>query len=192
MPSDAAVKQDPKAKGAEAPAEKPKRDILSLALFGVVVINSILVGALAYLLTQFWGRLKDLGDKTTQIEKAQISIEAEKIEEPPAGKEFQPKELGVLYPLEGFLVNIASDRGPRFLQMQVELELENPALEDEIALKRPAIRDAIILLLSSKSYKELRDPSGMQRLRTDLLKSINGILKSGNISDIFFTQFHFN
>jgi flagellar FliL protein len=100
--------------------------------------------------------------------------------------------MGVLYPLDGFLVNISSDRGPRFLQMKLEMELDAPSLEDEIALKRPALRDAIIVLLTSRNYAELRDPKGMRKLREDLLRSVNGLLKSGQVREIFFTQFHFN
>ena len=129
-----------------------------------------------------------MNDKTAQLE-AQQKAEAEK---PSPAKEFIPPELGVLYPLESFLVNISSDRGPRFLQMQMELELDNAALEDEIALKRPALRDAIILLLTSRSYAELRETDGIKKLRRDLIKAINGLLKTGNVREIYFTQFHFN
>jgi flagellar FliL protein len=108
------------------------------------------------------------------------------------GKEFVPKELGVLYPLEGFLVNVQSDRGTRFLQMKLELELDTPALEDEIVLKRPALRDAIIMLLSGRTYNELRDSAGIKKLRGDLQRSVNNVLKTGQVKDVYFTQFHFN
>ena len=48
------------------------------------------------------------------------------------------------------------------------------------------------MLLSSKSYRELREPSGMKRLRQDLLRSVNSLLSGGKIREIYFTQFHFN
>src|SRR5262249_4392619 len=110
----------------------------------------------------------------------------------PLGKEMQSPAMGLLYPLDSFLVNISSDQGPKFLQTQMELELGDPGTEDEVARKKAAIRDAIIVLLSSRTYKELREPSGMKKLRVDLLRAINNLLTTGKIKEVYFTQFHFN
>ena len=171
-----------------APEKKKSGDKLPAVTLLVVMVNTIVLSALGYLVTQLWEKMKGLSDKAAQLEQNQKKEE----EKPSPAKEFIPPELGVLYPLESFLVNISSDRGPRFLQMQMELELDNAALEDEIALKRPALRDAIILLLTSRTYAELREKDGIRKLRGDLMKSINGLLKTGNVREIYFTQFHFN
>ena len=100
--------------------------------------------------------------------------------------------MGALYPLDSFLVNVTSPEGPRFLQAQIELELQDPELESEIARKKPAIRDSIIVLLSSRAYTELRDPNGMKKLREDLLRAVNNLLVGGKVKAAYFTQFHFN
>lgn len=186
MPADAAEVKA--AETTSAPVEKKKSEKLPFVTLLVVMINTVVLSALGYVVTQLWEKMKGLSDKAAQIEQAQKAEEVK----PSPEKEFIPPELGVLYPLESFLVNISSDRGPRFLQMQMELELDNAALEDEIALKRPALRDAIILLLTSRTYAELREKEGIKKLRADLIKSINGLLKTGNIREIYFTQFHFN
>jgi flagellar protein FliL len=186
MPADAAEVKA--AETTSAHVEKKKSDKLPFVTLLVVMINTVVLSALGYVVTQLWEKMKGLSDKAAQLEQAQKEEE----EKPAPAKEFIPPELGVLYPLESFLVNISSDRGPRFLQMQMELELDNAALEDEIALKRPALRDAIILLLTSRTYAELREKEGIKKLRADLIKSINGLLKTGNIREIYFTQFHFN
>ena len=54
------------------------------------------------------------------------------------------------------------------------------------------MRDAVISLLTSRSYQELRKPEGMQTLRDDLKARINNLLATGKINRVFFTQFHFN
>lgn len=186
-----ALKEKPSESADSSARNKPatKSDKLGILVLFIVVLNTFAAAGMGYLFLKMADRVggveeysKQLGQKLTE-EKKPVSA---------AGKEFIPQELGVLYPLESFLVNINSDRGPRFLQMKVELELDAPALEDEIALKRPALRDAIIVLLTSRNYAELRDPKGMRKLREDILRSVNGLLKSGQVKEVFFTQFHFN
>lgn len=108
------------------------------------------------------------------------------------GKELLAAPQGTLYPLDSFLVNITSDQGAKFLQTQLELELSEASLEEEVTKKRAALRDAIIVLLSSKSYKELKEPNGIRSLRSEILKSLNSLLVTGRIKEIYFTQFHFN
>ncbi len=188
--SEPAKKQEaPPAAGA-APAAKKGGDKLSLLVLLVVVMNTAAAAAMGYLFMQMVSRIAGVEEQAKMIEHKMA--EEKKPTAPPGGKEFIPQELGVLYPLDAFLVNIASDRGSRFLQMKLELELDNPALEDEIALKRPALRDAIIVLLTSRNYAELRDPKGMRKLRADIMRSVNGLLKSGQVREVYFTQFHFN
>jgi flagellar FliL protein len=94
--------------------------------------------------------------------------------------------------MESFLVNITSDQGPKFLQTQMEFELTDAATEDEVTRKKSAIRDAIIVLLSSRSYKQIRETTGMVTLRHDILRAVNNLLSNGKVREVYFTQFHFN
>ncbi len=167
-------------------ATKSKPDLLGLVLFGLVLVNLATVGGLGYFMQLMWHRVQDLQAQTQKLQRP------EEPKQSLIGKELQPQNLGTLYPIESFLVNIASDQGPKFLQTQLELELADPAVEDELSRKKPALRDAIIVLLSSRSYKELREPTGMRKLRADLLRVINNLLSTGKVKDIYFTQFHFN
>jgi len=169
----------------ESSAEKPRVDVLSLVIFGLVSLNLAAVGAMGYFLKNLWIQLRDVQQQTELLKVA-------KAQEPPPGREPKAPEMGVLYPIESFLVNINSDVGPKFLQTQMEFELGDPALENEIARKKPALRDAILLILSSRGYKDLRDPNGMKRLRGDILTSVNSQLTTGRVKNIYFTQFHFN
>ena len=172
---------------AEQAPEKGKFDFLGAIIFLLLCINLATVGAMGYFLNNLWQQFQHLKQETEEIRIATKSEEKAAL-----GEELKPAELGILYPIESFLVNISSDQGPKFLQAQIELELFEPALENEIARKKPALRDAIIVLLSSRSYRELRDPAGMQKLRGDILRAINNILRTGKIKNVYFTQFHFN
>jgi flagellar FliL protein len=165
---------------------RPKVDFLGLVIFGLVTVNLITLGGMGFFLQKMWVRVQELKLQLDRVSAAPTGDEG------PLGKEMQPQNLGTLYPLESFLVNIGSEQGPKFLQTQMELELSEPGVEDEISRKKAAIRDGVIMLLTSRSYRELREPDGMKKLRQDLLKSINGLLSSGKVKEIYFTQFHFN
>lgn len=186
--AEAAAKTNPAVERRAAEVAYPqsaRTDIMSLVIFGLVTVNLVAVGGMGFFLKAIWGQLRD-------VQAQQELMKAAQNQDPPPGKEPKASEIGVLYPIESFLVNINSDQGPKFLQTQMEFELADPALENEIARKKPALRDAILLILSSRGYKDLRDPQGMKRLRADILHSVNSLLTTGKVKNIFFTQFHFN
>lgn len=169
-----------------------KRDWLGLASALMVVINIAAVGSLGLVLKKLWNRLHLIEAKVEEVALIQKEESLPLEQAKKSGRSLTPPVAGTLYPLESFLVNISSDQGPKFLQAQMELELMDSTTEDEITKKKAAIRDAVLVLLSSKSYREIREPSGMINLRKDILRSINGLLNSGKVKELYFTQFHFN
>ncbi len=172
--------------GTLASTSEKKKDKLGLVLVLLVALNVAGLGGLGYAVQKLWRGFQSL--KAGQREAAPV----ENGDVSPLGKELQPAKLGVLYGLEAFLVNIPSDQGTKFLQLQMEFELSDPALEDELNRKKAAVRDAVIVQLSSKTFSQLRGAKAMKELQKDLLKSVNQLLSSGKIKDIYFTQFHFN
>lgn len=172
------------APAAEVP--KKKSDFIGIVVLILVAVDLAALGAMGYFLNKMWLKIQEL-----QTLALKVPVPDEK-DEKPMGKELTQRNIGVLMPLESFLVNLPSDQGPKFLQTQMELELADPAVEEEISRKKPMIRDAILMLLSSRTYQELRNPNGMSKLRQDLLRAVNNILTTGRVKELYFTQFHFN
>lgn len=190
--ADAAKKEvEKKVESTSAPAAagSKKFDIMSGLVFGSTLVNLAALGALGIFVRQMSMQVKGLEQHVTAVESA-----AQKPKDVPhtLGKELEPRSLGTIYPIDSFLVNISSDQGPKFLQTAMELELADPAVEEELTRKKAAVRDAIIVLLSSHSYKELREPEGIKKLRGELIRSVNNLLATGKIKEVYFTQFHFN
>ncbi len=200
-------KEKPKPKLAVAPegaanaGTKPKRDILNISILVVSVLNIAMLVTLGLFVNKMSSKIKEVQEKTTTLIEVVNSEEKEReearqkkksLEAKLLGKELVAPPQGTLYPLDSFLVNISSDQGSKFLQTQLELELSDPSLEEEVTKKRAALRDAIIVLLSSKSYKELKEANGIKSLRVEVQKTLNGLLTTGIIKEVFFTQFHFN
>jgi Flagellar basal body-associated protein len=100
-----------------------------------------------------------------------------------------PQKLGVMYDLGSFLVNLADKNANTYAKVSITLELSNQKVEKEVVKRLPIIKDAVINLLSSKTYDEIRTPEGKEELRLELIKRINAILVTGGVQNIYFTQF---
>ncbi len=184
MAEEAAKKVEAGAEGAAAPAAK--KDILTLVILVLAVVNLAAVAGMGYLMQVLSQRVQEV-----QVAAAQ-PVAVEESHHGDTGKELGDPSLGTLFPLETFLININSDSGPKYLQTQIELEIVDSSLEDELTRRKAAIRDAVIVLLGARSFKELREPAGMRKARADLVRSVNNLLTTGKIKDLYFTQFHFN
>ncbi|MFP3158174.1 MAG: flagellar basal body-associated protein FliL [Hydrogenobaculum sp.] len=100
-----------------------------------------------------------------------------------------PQKLGVMYNLGSFLVNLADKNANTYAKVSITLELSNRKVQQEVVKRLPIIKDAVINVLSSKTYDEIRTPEGKEELRLELIKRINAILVTGGVQNIYFTQF---
>lgn len=94
-----------------------------------------------------------------------------------------------IWPMEAFIVNITDVSGERYLKLVVQLELSESGAVAELEQIKPRLRDTILDLLTSKTYKELTDISGKQRLREDIAGRINNSLSKGKVTKVYFTEF---
>lgn len=107
-----------------------------------------------------------------------------------AKKKPQPTQLiGTLWPMEPYIVNLRDNNGERYLKVVLQLEMSAPELAQELNLLKPKLRDSTLDLLSSKSFQELQEFSGKQKLREDIMIRLNSFLTSGKIVRIYFTDF---
>ncbi len=100
-----------------------------------------------------------------------------------------PQKLGIMYDLGSFLVNLADKNANTYAKVSITLELSNQKVKEEVVKRLPIIKDAVINLLSSKTYDQIRTPEGKEELRLELIKRINAILVTGGVQNIYFTQF---
>jgi flagellar FliL protein len=99
------------------------------------------------------------------------------------------QEMGPIYNLDTFLVNLNEPQGKRYLKAKVTLELETEDVQAEIEKRLPQIKDAVLTMLSSKSYGDISDLTGKYQLRAELISMINSYLKTGKIANVYFTEF---
>ena len=97
--------------------------------------------------------------------------------------------IGTLWPMEPYIVNLRDNNGERYLKVVMQLEMSAPELVQELNALKPKLRDSTLDLLSSKSFQELQEFSGKQKLREDIMIRLNSFLSSGKIVRIYFTDF---
>ena len=115
-------------------------------------------------------------------------------------EEDEVKQEGILLDLGEFILNLADAGQRRYLKVGVAMELSKT--EEEVALSseppkaqghgsapvdnnaaiiaemerfKPAIRDAIISILSNKTSDELSTPTGKEIAKEEILEMVNGI-----------------
>lgn len=91
--------------------------------------------------------------------------------------------------LEPFIVNLLDNTGTRYLKVSVQLEMDKQDAAEEVKTRTPQIRDAIIVLLSSKSYADIGTVQGKYQLRDEVIARVNQILKGGKAKTAYFTEF---
>jgi flagellar FliL protein len=71
----------------------------------------------------------------------------------------------------------------------MELELDSPKTVEEITKETPRIRDVILTVLSSKEFEEISTLPGKAALKKELMTKLNASLKTGKVTNIYFTEF---
>jgi len=91
--------------------------------------------------------------------------------------------------LDPFVVNVGDEGYPRYLKLTLAFEVDSPESLVSLEARVPQVRDMTILLLSSKRLSELADFEGKALLKEDLRERVGGLLESGSVESVMFTEF---
>jgi flagellar FliL protein len=117
------------------------------------------------------------------------AVAQEKVEKKKPRRNADDLQVGPMYPLDKFTVNLMSDNGRRFLVVKMNLEQDGEELTPELDKKTPLIRDIIISILSSKTVEEITTAKGKEKLKEEIMNEINKHLEDGQIRHVYFTEF---
>lgn len=101
--------------------------------------------------------------------------------------ETSPKDAQVVT-LPTFLVNLADPLGRRYIKLTLDVEVINPDVAAELEGAQAKVRDAVILLLSSKSYSDLAPLENKILLKNELVTRLNQILGGSKVIRVYFTE----
>ena len=101
------------------------------------------------------------------------------------------QEKSVVCPLDAFIVNLMdkSGLGKRYLKVTMKLEVGSEKDKEVLENHTPQIRDTVLLLLSSLTFKDINSIEGKLDLKQSLISRINRVLGDGRVKEIFFSEF---
>ena len=148
----------------------------------------IIIGAVVALLAIGGGAMFFLGGSEKEPEAAKAEAKAE-------GGHGEAKDgggaVGVssIYPMEPFIVNIYDGQELRYLKLKVEFEMQNAIVKTELEAKLAPLRDAILILLTTKTMQEIQDLQGKNQLREQILAAVEKVVPPGKVIKVYFTDF---
>jgi flagellar FliL protein len=150
------------------------KKLLIVLILAAVLVLAMLGGGF-YLM---WSKIASL-ETPGQGEEAAVEGEEE------AG----PTAIGVTFPLETFIVNLADEGGKRYLRVTMQLELVAGETDEPLRARLPQIRDVILMTLPTKRFEDIRSAEGKINLRTEIMEQLNRLFPEALINNIYFTEF---
>ncbi len=99
------------------------------------------------------------------------------------------ENVGIMFDLGTFVVNLADRDVDRYLKVSIVLELKDQKVQQEAQKRLPEIKDAITTLLLTKKSSDIRTPEGIEFLKDEIAKRVNAILPLGGVKNVYFTDF---
>jgi len=123
----------------------------------------------------------------------------------PVETEMMPGE-GVMVNLSTKIINLLDPTGRRYIRVTIVVEFapDNPeyaslgeeeqvayltSFQEKLASRTPIMDDAVITLLSTKTYENLYTAEGKESLRLELMQTLSERLPDLHIISIYFTEF---
>ncbi len=172
----------------EGQQPKEKKSNMLMIIIIVVLILIILIGATVGILLMSGDDEAEVSSPPPAQEKT-VSKSKRRSSSSNYNDSRQLSDIGILYPLDTFTVNLKSDAGRRYLKVTMSLELEGEELSLELDAKSPVLRDRIIRILTSKTLEEISSKKGKQKVSTQIMDTLNAMISDGTINGIYFTEF---
>lgn len=178
---------------APEPAPAPKRKSkFKIVLIILVLLIALIGGAIAF----WWFQLREPSAPAPASNAAATAPAGSEHGAPAVVEGGAPAPAGDLprpalstVSLPKVMVNLADAAGDRYLTVGMDVELSSPDAAQEIQNQSAKIRDAIIILLSSKSYASLATAEGKLQLKNEVASRLNQILGTPRVVRIYFTEF---
>lgn len=168
------------AKAQDAPPQDKKKLFI---IIGAVVAVLAIGGGAAFFLGG------DKGEKAPEGAKMEAKAEEGGGGHGAPAAEGEAGAAATIYPLEPFIVNIYDGAELRYLKLKVEFEMANPQVKPELEAKMAPLRDAILILLTTKTMQEIQDLQGKNQLREQILAAVSKVVPPSKITKVYFTDF---
>lgn len=161
---------------------------LSVKKWIIIGVGVLFLGGGSYAIWNFLLAERFAGKSEPQTEETEHKAAKAKAKDKDTVKA-KDEEFGVVYQMSSFIVNLLDKEGRRYLKATIELEVESDYIKQQLTRRTPQLRDAVLMLLTSKSFEDISRPDGKIRLKNELILRINQILPDSGVRAVYFTEF---
>lgn len=158
------------------PPKRSKKRLIFILLFLLLLAAG---GGLAAWHFLFGGQIPFLESAPTEAQTAATNA---------ATPQDRTQPVGNVVPLPPFTVNLADPLGRRILTVTLSLEMADNNAITSLKKQEPRVRDAIIMLLSSKTYGDISSPDSKMVLKSEITSRVNQILGGQPVMQTFITD----
>lgn len=171
----------------EEQAEEPKDpNRFNKFIIPLAILNTL--GVVAVLFALVTHKKKD--PHATHKKKDALALSEEAVSDGMVS-DILKKTYGILVPLEQFTVNLKTigTVHPKYVRVEMVLEVPDADTSSEINQKLPAIRGIILDLFNTKTSADVATTKGRNYLKDELQNQMNQFLEQGKITKIYFVSF---
>jgi len=183
---------------AQAPASRPRRGLVGLALNGagifVLCLAAVMAGGFinGKLTRPVEYRLDKDGSIRPVMPVAPVEPKKEARAEP--AQPTRPPAPALYLKMDPQLVvNFDATSEVKFLAIDIDFMARDQAVLDDVQRNMPKIRNNLLMLISNRDYHTLMTREGKDKLRLEALEETKRVLKqetgSARLEDLFFTSF---
>lgn len=163
----------------EAPKEKKKGGKLKWIIIGIILL-AVLGGGGWFAYTKFIAAPS--GDQAATEEGQEGGKKGDEV-----GADADEGETQ-LVSLQSFVVNLADPLGRRYLKLTLDVEVRDAKASEELTKEEPKVRDAVILLLSSKTFADLQSYEAKLELKNEIVERLSQIIGESKVLRVYFTE----
>jgi len=104
-------------------------------------------------------------------------------------KKPEPLKQGHIYSLDAMIVNLADTEFSRFLKIKINFESEEAKPSEEFDKHLPQVKDAILTILTGRTFAEISDSKGKGKLKEEILLKTNQLFEQFKLKTVYFTEF---
>lgn len=90
---------------------------------------------------------------------------------------------------DSMVVNIFDKNSIHYLKLKIEIQVDKPEVTAEISSNKSRLQDGMISLISDMSLREILSSGGKALLKDDIVHLFNKVVRSGKVTDVYFTEF---
>lgn len=161
----------------EAAASGKKFDPSTITTLLLAVLNLGVMGGGGFLIFK-----STLGYERPSVREETVLEELKK------ERESADNADAIMFTMEPFTVNLnGSPR--RIIRVEMSLEMLDKEGFEEVVTLGPSARDAVVKILNAKEFRDVETIQGKLFLKDQIAVTLNGHLKKGVVTDVFFNDF---